>query len=104
MANHSRSEELMRQIFDFLNQQKISPEEGFFIAEEILLSSIERLAKLNNLSPEDIKLGILKFHQGLEGLVSDHKTNHSPSERKIPYIVGSGRGWIGNPSTLTEDN
>lgn len=101
MANHSRSEDLIKQIFEFLNQQKISPEEGFFIAEEILLSSIERLAKLNNLNPEDIKTRILEFHQGLN---IDPSPNHSPPEKKRPYIVGVGRGWIGNPNTLTEDN
>lgn len=99
MANHSRSEELIKQIFEFLNQQKVSPEEGFLIAEEILLSSVERFAKLNNLNPEDVKDRILGAHTGLNS-----NLDHPMPEKKKPYMVGSGRGWIGNPNATTENN
>jgi hypothetical protein len=93
MPDQSRAEELIRIIFEVLNQQKVSPEEGFVIAEEILLSSVERLAKINNLSPEQVNNHLLK-QAGLQ---------EAPT-KKTPYIVGSGRGWIGNPNATTENN
>jgi len=99
MPDHSRSEDLIKEIFEFLNQKKVSPEEGFLIAEEILLSSVERFAKLNNINPEDVKDRILGFSSGL-----NPDFDHPTPERKNPYMVGSGRGWIGNPKTTTENN
>ena len=97
MSNQSRDEELIKQVFDFLSQNKVSPKEGFFLAREIMLSSVEAYAKTNNLSPEDLLARILQdgFGSGLEAPVV---------KTKEPYVVGSGRGWVGNHNATTENN
>lgn len=97
MSNQSRDEELIKQVFDFLTQNKVSPKEGFLLAREIMLSSVEAYAKTNNLSPEDLLARILH-----EGFGSDLEV--PASSKNEPYVVGSGRGWIGNHNATTENN
>lgn len=91
MPESTRLDDLIGQIFQVLNQEKVSPEEGFIIAEEILISSIQRLAKSNNLSVEELRQKLI------ERLTPQH-----PSAKKL--MIGSGRGWVGNPKTITENN
>jgi len=97
MSNQSREDELIRQVFDLLTQNKVSAKEGFLLAREIMLSSVEAYAKTNNLSPEDLLARIIH-----EGFGSDLE---SPMvKNKEPYVVGSGRGWVGNYNATTENN
>lgn len=97
MSDRSRDEELIKKVFDLLTQNKVSPKEGFFLAREIMFSSVEAYAKTNNLSPEDLLERIIHegFGSNLEVLASN---------KKEPYIVGSGRGWVGNHNATTENN
>lgn len=97
MSDQSREDELIRQVFDLLAQNRVSPKEGFLLAKEIMLSSVEAYAKTNNLSPEDLLARILHdgFGSGLEAPVV---------KTKEPYVVGSGRGWVGNHNATTENN
>jgi len=97
MSNQSREDELIRQVFEFLTQNKVSAKEGFLLAREIMLSSVESYAKTNNLSPEDLLARILHdgFGSDLEAPVV---------RKKEPYVVGSGRGWVGNYNSTTENN
>jgi|LauGreSBDMM110SN_4_FD.fasta_scaffold309302_2 hypothetical protein len=97
MSNQSREDELIRQVFDLLTQNKVSAKEGFLLAREIMLSSVEAYAKTNNLSPEDLLARIIH-----EGFGSDLELPIVKS--KEPYVVGSGRGWVGNYNTTTENN
>jgi hypothetical protein len=91
IPNPSRMDALIGIIFEILNQEKVSPEEAFILAEEILASSLERLAKQNNLSVEELREKIAKSLM--------HK---SPSQPRIG--IGSNRGWVGNPKALRENN
>lgn len=97
MSNQSRDEELIKQVFDLLSQNKVSPKEGVFLAREIMFASVEAYAKANNLSPEDLLARILHdvFDSGLEAPVV---------KTKEPYVVGSGRGWTANHNATTENN
>jgi hypothetical protein len=97
MSDQSREDELIRQVFDLLAQNRVSPKEGFLLAREIMLSSVEAYAKTNNLSPEDLLARIIHEWSG-----SDLEL--PPSNKKEPYMVGSGRGWVGNYNTTTENN
>jgi hypothetical protein len=97
MSDRSRDEELISQVFDFLTQNKVSPKEGFILAREIMLSSVEAYAKTNNLSPEDLLARILH-----DGFGSDLEA--PMVKKKEPYVVGSGRGWVGNHNATTENN
>ncbi len=87
----ARVDQLIGIIFEVLNQEKVSPEEAFMIAEEILASSLERLAKQNNLSVEELREKIAKslYHK-------------SPPQPMIG--IGSNRGWVGNSKALKENN
>jgi len=94
MPKQDRIQEIMSELFSLLNEKKVSPEEGFLIAEEILMTSMERYARLNNVSPDEI-------HNKLV----DHLTvGKQKSSQRVVYVVGQNRGWIGNPKSQTENN
>lgn len=90
-------EQIVIEIFSVLNKNKVSPEEGFYIAQEILATSIERFAKTNNISIEDVQ------HKLIEMLTNSVSAPAGKKKQAI-YVVGQDRGWVGNPNTLTEDN
>jgi len=85
--------EIINQVIAILNESKASPEEGFRVAEEILFSSMEKMAKLHNVSVEEIQGKVI------EGILGVQKEN-SPRV----FQIGKGHGWIGNPKTMTENN
>lgn len=93
MPNPDRITEIINQVLAVLNEKKVSPEEGFRVAEEILFASMEVMAKLHNVSIEEIqaRLG--------ESLLSGDK-EISPKG----FRIGQGHGWIGNPKSITENN
>ena len=91
MPDESRLDALISQIFEVLDQERVSPEEGLMIAEEILISSVERLAKSKKISLEQLQAKLAERFSPQHG-----------EPRKM--MIGSNRGWIGNPKTMTEDN
>jgi hypothetical protein len=93
MPNPDRMDEIIKQIFTVLNEKKISPEEGLMIAEEILFSSMERMAKIHNISIEEI-----------QARIAEHFLGGQKDTSKRVFKIGQGHGWIGNPKTLTENN
>lgn len=95
--DYDKLENIIVEIFSVLNKNKISPEEGFYIAQEILATSIERFAKVNNIPIEDIQHKLIQIMSG---------SIQGPAGHKKPtvYLVGQDRGWVGNPKALTEDN
>jgi hypothetical protein len=93
MPNPDRITEIINQVLSVLNEKKVSPEEGFRVAEEILFASMEGLAKLHNVSVEEIQGKVI------EGILGIPKEN-SPRG----FRIGKGHGWIGNPKTITENN
>lgn len=94
MPKQDRIEEIMLELFSLLNEKKVSPEEGFLIAEEILMTSMERYAKQNNVSPDEVHSKLL------DHLIGGKQKSH----QKSVYVVGQNRGWIGNPKSQTENN
>ena len=94
MPKQDRIEEIMLELFSLLNEKKVSPEEGFLIAEEILMTSMERYAKQNNVSPDEVHSKLL------DHLIGEKQKSH---QRSV-YVVGQNRGWIGNPKSQTENN
>lgn len=93
MPKPDRIEEIIDQVLTILNERKVSPEEGFRVAEEILFSSMEGMAKLHNVSVEEIQVKMA------ESLMGGHK---EPPNRG--FQIGKGHGWIGNPKAITENN
>ena len=93
MPNQERIEEIMQEVFSLLNEKKVSPEEGFLVAEEILMTSMERYAKIHGVSPDEIHSRLL-----------DHLIGRQKPAGKTVFMVGQNRGWIGNPKTQTENN
>ena len=93
MPNPDRITEIINKILTILNEQKVSPEEGFRVAEELLFASMEGFAKLHNVSVEEIQGKVI------EGMLGIPKEN-SPRG----FSIGKGHGWIGNPKTMTENN
>jgi hypothetical protein len=93
MPNTDKTTEIINQVLAILNENKVSPEEGFRVAEEILFASMEGMAKLHNVSLEEIqaRLG--------ESLLSGAKEHQSKGFR-----IGQGHGWVGNSKTMTENN
>jgi hypothetical protein len=90
-------EEIVIEVFSVLNKNKVSPEEGFYIAQEILATSIERFAKTNNISIEDVR------HKLIE-VMTNSVAAPAAKKNKAVYVIGQDRGWVGNQNTLTEDN
>lgn len=90
-------EQIVIEVFSVLNKNKVSPEEGFYIAQEILATSIERFANTNNISIEDVQ------HRLIEMITSSVAAPAGKKKRSV-YVIGQDRGWVGNPKTLTEDN
>jgi hypothetical protein len=101
----NKLQEVVIEVFSVLNKNKVSPEEGFYIAQEILATSIERFENTNNISIDDIKH---KLINDIKNKLIDVMMNSvaAPAEKKkrAIYIVGQDRGWVGNQNTLTEDN
>jgi len=94
--NINKLEEIIVEVFSVLNKNKVSPEEGFYIAQEIIATSIERFAKTNNISINDVQ------HRLIEMITSSAKT--PASKKRSTYVIGQDRGWVGNKNALTEDN
>jgi hypothetical protein len=93
MHNTDRIAEIVNQVLAVLNEKKVSPEEGFRVAEEILFASMEGMAKLHNVSVEEIQSKMAETMLGVQ-------KEHSPRG----FQIGKGHGWIGNPKTITENN
>lgn len=91
MPDASRLDALINQIFKVLDEERVSPEEGLMIAEEILISSVERLAKSKKISLEELQAK----------LAERFSPQYAQPKR---MMIGSNRGWVGNPKTMTEDN
>jgi hypothetical protein len=93
MPDPDRIDQIIKQIFTVLNESKISPEEGFMIAEEILFSSMERMAKIHNISVEEI-----------QAKIAEHLLGGAKEPPARGFRIGQGHGWIGNPKAITENN
>lgn len=90
-------QEIVIEVFSVLNKNKVSPEEGFYIAQEILATSIERFANINNISVDDIQNKLIQ-------VMTNSVATPAERKKKAVYIIGQDRGWVGNQNTLTEDN
>jgi hypothetical protein len=95
--DQAKIDEIILKIFSLLNEQKVSPEEGFVVAEEILMSSMEKFAKIHGVSVDEIHAKLVDHISGGLRASSGHK-------KQPTYVVGQNRGWIGNPKTQTENN
>lgn len=92
----NKLEEIIVEVFSVLNKNKVSPEEGFYIAQEIIATSIERFAKTNNISINDVQHRLIEIITG--------SAANPASKKRATYIIGQDRGWVGNKNALTEDN
>lgn len=91
MLDDPKFNETIEKIFKILSDIKASPEDGMEIAQEILMTSIERFAKANNTTPEEIAKLIAKQPM-------------LPVAPRTANTIFGLRGWIGNESGLKEDN
>lgn len=91
MLDDPKFNEIMDKIMMILSEVRATPEDGMEIAQEILMMSIERFAKQNNTTPEEISKIIAKqqMHQTVPG---------------APNTIFGLHGWVGNDSGLKEDN
>ena len=83
--------ETMDKIMMILSEVKATPEDGMEIAQEILMMSIERFAKANNTTPEEMSKIIAR--QQMNQVVPG-----------APNTIFGLHGWVGNVSGLKEDN
>jgi len=84
-------EELIKSIFELLSKNKASPEDGMEIAQEILLASVERLAKEYGTTAENITRQLKSLQQ-------------QPKQQQKYAGVFGNRGWAGNSGGMNEDN
>jgi len=97
MFDEKRMDEVMKKIFILLNEEKISPYDGLMIAEEILQSSVERIAAAQNINPDQLRYRLAKqLFGGNLGIKGE-------PEKKV-LVVGQDHGWVGNTKTTTENN
>lgn len=89
-----RMNDLMKKVFFLLNQENVTVDEAILLGEEIMFSAIEKMAKENNLSVEDIQ------HK-MYGNLAQEQQRRSPFDG---LEIGSKRGWIGNGVVMTENN
>jgi hypothetical protein len=92
----NKLEEIIVEVFSVLNKNKVSPEEGFYIAQEIIATSIERFAKTNNISINDVQHRLIEMITG--------SAANPTAKKRAAYVIGQDRGWVGNKNALTEDN
>ncbi len=90
MDDEKRTSNLLDKVFQLLNEEKTSANEAFILAEEIILSAVERMAKDSNLSVEEIQQKL--FGQLSQNSQQVKQRVHSGSELSF----AKGRGWIGN--------
>ncbi len=97
MLDEKKMEEIIKKIFIILNEERVSPYDGLMIAEEILQSSVERIAATQNLNPDQLRYKLAKQLFG-----GNFGTKSEPQKKVL--VVGEDRGWIGNTKTTTENN
>lgn len=93
MLDDPKFNETLDKILEILSDIKASPEDGMEIAQEILMMSIERFAKANNTTPEEISKIIIKQQQQQYRAVPG-----------TPNTIFGFRGWSGNSGGMNEDN
>jgi hypothetical protein len=87
--SEKRMELILKRVLSILNEEGVSPEEGYLIAEEIVASSLQVMANLSEISLD---------------LAADRLANSGPNKSQRRDFVGSDRGWVPNLKGLTENN
>jgi hypothetical protein len=98
---NKRINKLMDDVYQLLNSEKVTLEEGYILGQELILSTIEGYAEMNNIHPEEAKSLLIKQIYGIQ---PEAKPEVNPIQKiKIP-VIGMNIGWIGNPNTQLENN
>ena len=87
--SEKRMEHILKRVLSVLSEEGVSPEEGYFIAEEIVASSLQIMANLYDISLD---------------LAANKLANSGTTNSPIRDFVGSDRGWVPNLKGLTENN
>jgi hypothetical protein len=87
--SEKRIELILKRVLSILNEEGVSPEEGYLIAEEIVASSLQVMANLSDISLD---------------LAADRLANSGQSKSYNSSFIGSDRGWFPNFKGLTENN
>lgn len=94
-VNSERITALIKKMFSLLNKENASTDEALVVAEEIMLSAIERLAKENNMTFEEVQ----------ERMYGQPSKQQPKKQSVIDGLeIGAGRGWVGNAKALSENN
>lgn len=87
--SEKRMEHILKRVLSVLSEEGVSPEEGYFIAEEIVASSLQIMANLSDISLD---------------LAANRLANSGTTKSPARGFVGSDRGWVPNLKGLTENN